>query len=223
MATKLSKKSNEKGTVFSYNIKSFNCEICKMPYPLKFELNNNYHSLIDINIPSGDYMVMESLNQTKDNCNYKSIHIIKVNRGEKILLGRGHDCDIRINDISVSRKHAYLEFNDSTVVLKDLYSKFGTLILQHNDIHVNDNPLFLQIGRTFLKFSLSKSQKNIFEIKKNSVNDTIETGTSKSDIFIIDKNFDNIQMNLNKPKLLFKVEKVENKNIKNLLFFDKNN
>ena len=55
------------------------------------------------------------------------------------------------------------------------------------------------------------------------MNDTIETGTSKSDIFIIDKNFDNIQMNLNKPKLLFKVEKVENKNIKNLLFFDKNN
>lgn len=33
MNTKLSQKDNEKKTVFSYNMKSFNCEICKTPYP----------------------------------------------------------------------------------------------------------------------------------------------------------------------------------------------
>ena len=215
MATKLSKKSNEKGTVFSYNIKSFNCEICKMPYPLKFELNNQYHCLIDINIPSGDYIILESLNQTKDNCNYKSIHVVKVIKGEKILLGRGHQCDIRINDISVSRKHASLDFINSGVVLKDLFSKFGTLVLQNNDFVANETPFYLQIGRTLIKFSLMKSCKNIFEIKRNDGN-IPENGTSKSDVFIIDKNFDNnLQLNINKPKLLFKVEKMENKNYKN--------
>lgn len=35
METKLIIKENEKKTVKSYNIKSFNCEICKMPYPCK--------------------------------------------------------------------------------------------------------------------------------------------------------------------------------------------
>jgi hypothetical protein len=35
MQTKLTKKENEKGTVTSYNIKAFNCEICKTPYPCK--------------------------------------------------------------------------------------------------------------------------------------------------------------------------------------------
>lgn len=35
MQTKLSKKENEKKTVTSYNIKSFNCEICKTPFPCK--------------------------------------------------------------------------------------------------------------------------------------------------------------------------------------------
>jgi hypothetical protein len=35
MNTKLSKKENEKQTVTSYNIKAFNCEICKTPYPCK--------------------------------------------------------------------------------------------------------------------------------------------------------------------------------------------
>ena len=35
METKLIIKENEKKTVKSYNIKSFNCEICKTPYPCK--------------------------------------------------------------------------------------------------------------------------------------------------------------------------------------------
>jgi len=35
MQTKLSKKENEKKSVTSYNIKSFNCEICKTPFPCK--------------------------------------------------------------------------------------------------------------------------------------------------------------------------------------------
>ena len=33
METKLNIKENEKKTVTSYNMKSFNCEICKTPYP----------------------------------------------------------------------------------------------------------------------------------------------------------------------------------------------
>ena len=35
MHTKLSRKENERKTVTSYNIKTFNCEICKTPYPCK--------------------------------------------------------------------------------------------------------------------------------------------------------------------------------------------
>ena len=33
MNTKLSNKENDKKTVLSFNMKSFNCEICKTPYP----------------------------------------------------------------------------------------------------------------------------------------------------------------------------------------------
>jgi len=40
MAVKLSIKQNEKKTVTSYNMKSFNCEICKTPYPCKIILYN---------------------------------------------------------------------------------------------------------------------------------------------------------------------------------------
>jgi len=37
MKTKLNIKENEKKTVKSYNIKSYNCEICKTPYPCKIK------------------------------------------------------------------------------------------------------------------------------------------------------------------------------------------
>ena len=35
ISMKLSQKKNEKETVFSYNMKSFNCDICRTPYPCK--------------------------------------------------------------------------------------------------------------------------------------------------------------------------------------------
>ncbi len=46
-----------------------------------------------------------------------------------IKVGRGHDCQVRITDISVSRLHAF--FRKSTrgdFLLEDNGSKFGTLI-----------------------------------------------------------------------------------------------
>jgi len=36
MNTKLSTKENEKKTVISHSMKSFNCEICMTPYPCKY-------------------------------------------------------------------------------------------------------------------------------------------------------------------------------------------
>lgn len=44
-------------------------------------------------------------------------------------MGRGHQCDLRISDISVSRIHAHLKFEDGQFKIYDNDSKFGTLIL----------------------------------------------------------------------------------------------
>jgi pSer/pThr/pTyr-binding forkhead associated (FHA) protein len=45
-----------------------------------------------------------------------------------IKLGRGHECEIRITDISVSRSHAFLKFNGTHFSIFDNKSKFGTLV-----------------------------------------------------------------------------------------------
>ena len=44
-------------------------------------------------------------------------------------MGRGHESDLRINDISVSRLHAMIKYKEGRFTLEDNLSKFGTLVL----------------------------------------------------------------------------------------------
>ena len=158
MKTKLIEIENAKKTVKTYYIPSFNCEICKTPYPYKFTINNNnkIYNLIDIEKPMNtNYIILESLNQIKENCNIKSIHVISLVDNNDIFIGRGHDCDVRIKDISVSRFHAKFKYdmNEKTLLIKDLKSKFGTLILIKTPFDIKESIQF-QIGRTYIKASL---------------------------------------------------------------------
>lgn len=155
METKLVTKENDKKTVKSYNIKSFNCEICKTPYPFKFKLPSidKPFELIELQKPTNcNYIILESLNQMKENCNIKSIHVIQL-ADEEITIGRGHESDVRINDISVSRSHAKLKYNseDGTLLLRDLKSKFGTLVLLKKPLTIKERKIHLQIGRTYIE------------------------------------------------------------------------
>ena len=47
---------------------------------------------------------------------------------DHILIGRGEDCDIVVNDRQVSRHHAKFEFNNGVSKVEDLDSKNGTYI-----------------------------------------------------------------------------------------------
>ena len=102
----------------------------------------------------------------KENCNIKSIHIISLT-DDPITIGRGHESDVRINDISVSRSHASLKYNASTgkLLLKDLKSKFGTLVLLKRPIEIKEAKIHLQIGRTYIEASLM-GMKEFEKLKK---------------------------------------------------------
>ncbi len=116
-------------------------------------------------------MVLESLNQVKDNNNYKSIHVILLEEGKELALGRSNDSDVRINDISVSRIHAYLTYKSSKVYVYDNNSKFGTLALIRDPIEIDNIPKSFQIGRTYIEISkIDPSCKNfnmLYKIKNS--------------------------------------------------------
>src|SRR6266545_1692529 len=71
---------------------------------------------------------------------------------ELTLIGRGEDCDIRVDDPLASRRHAQVRREPWRYVLEDLASRNGTLVngeviagdyhLRHGDtIHIATTPL----------------------------------------------------------------------------------
>ena len=217
MKTKLQLRENSKKTVKSYFIPKFNCEICKVPYPYKFKLNNRNEvfELIDIERPKENYIILESLDHIKENNeNNKFIHVIKLINEEDITLGRSDHADIKINDISVSRIHARLNFNfqEKSLLINDMRSKFGTLVLIRGNFELNKGEnLMIQTGRTLfntevIKKEIKSSNKNkeINEIKnsedKNNINEEVKTDQNGNDIEMNDNNNEN------------KKEKEENEN-----------
>ena len=188
MKTKLITLENTKKTVKTYYIQCFNCEICKTPYPFRFKVNNNdkAYELIEIERPTNNsYIMLESLNQIKDNCNIKSIHVISLINNDDILIGRGHDCDVKVKDISVSRYHSKIKYNinDNSILIKDLKSKFGTLALIRNSFEIKE-PIQIQVGRTYIKAStlnLEQQKKQIENEQKNTKNINIEQKSGENE------------------------------------------
>lgn len=70
---------------------------------------------------------MESVN-AKEEKKERNLHLIFSNEGAPLKVGRGHQCEMRVNDISVSRIHAEIRFENNKFYIKDLKSKFGTLV-----------------------------------------------------------------------------------------------
>lgn len=76
---------------------------------------------------------------------------------EGIKLGRGHDCEIRVTDISVSRNHAKIEKIGNDYFIFDNKSKFGTLVREEKlEIELSRIKQGIQIGRTVMTFEKVK-------------------------------------------------------------------
>ena len=162
--------SNEDCAIFL--IKPVECELCKSKFPDFIKHQNKLYPLLDFTNDFKSYFTLESL--TLDKNNNKFIYVVSLENNRKIKAGRGHECDILLSDISVSRIHCFFVVENKNVYLEDNDSKFGTLIFVQTPILkiTQELPLFLQIGRTSLEISIKKSFKlfNCCEIaEKKSV------------------------------------------------------
>lgn len=71
----------------------------------------------------------------------KVIRSFNINEGERLIIGRGDDADIRIDNPAISRHHSALEIQNGKPFLQDLCSLNGT--------KVNGKPIdFIQISET---------------------------------------------------------------------------
>ena len=122
----------------SYTWKQFECEICKSPYPYVFKSGGRKYRLVDVKLPAeGNFLWLESLTFEKNSS--RIVHVIKPSDTGKTewKLGRGHESDLRVSDISVSRCHAILKYDhldSKRFFIGDNLSKFGTLVLSSNGV-----------------------------------------------------------------------------------------
>lgn len=78
-------------------------------------------------------------------------------------LGRGHDADVRVNDISVSRLHLKINYTNGRFFMEDCRSKFGTLVLVKKELKIDSTQSkAIQVGRTMLNLSV-KDNLGLFD------------------------------------------------------------
>lgn len=108
-----SKKIQRKGEVVStFFWKNLECELCKQRFPVEIELADKRKFLIlDYDLPEYEandqphYMTLESISSNTS----KVVHVLNLIDDDEITLGRGHDINVRVTDISVSRCHAFIK------------------------------------------------------------------------------------------------------------------
>ena len=149
----------EEKNLISYTWKQFECEICKKPYPYVFRSNGISYRLIDVeqDIPEDkNFLLLESLTFEKNSS--RMVHLVMPDTDKKVFkLGRGHESDVRVSDISVSRCHALVKYNDANgrFYLEDNLSKFGTLVLAKGQIELEpEMTKAVQIGRSVISFTV---------------------------------------------------------------------
>lgn len=144
---------------FSYQCKIFECELCKSSYPAQIQVGEKKFDTLELPKPDSPYFIMEMLSRDRNVC--KSYYAVTLSKKNQIKFGRGHDADIRITDISVSRIHAVIKFEKGNFYVEDQDSKFGTLALMQMPMNLgNDSTNFaVQIGRTVLHFFIKKEWK----------------------------------------------------------------
>ena len=141
----------------NYIYKTNSCEICSAIYPDKIIIDGYKYDLFDIELPQTEpYILMEVIGMPIG----KNIKVIKVREDFTLSIGRDEESDVRINDSSVSYKHAIIRFEHQIqeFVLQDDYSKFGTLLLIQNPIKLSPKyETSIQVGCSVITLKLEKN------------------------------------------------------------------
>ncbi|CAD8093378.1 unnamed protein product [Paramecium sonneborni] len=170
LANKLSPKTTKFSVSFQW--RQFDCEVCKAIIPSRIRYQDRIFETIIIPKPDAPYITLEILSRERNKS--KGTHIISFAQKQYIKLGRGHDSDVRITDISVSRCHALIKFMNSGFVIEDQQSKFGTLVLLKNPAQMSvdmNNNMAIQVGRSVVSFQVSKDWNIISSINRGVVSE----------------------------------------------------
>lgn len=134
----------------SYFYRPLSCELCKAVYPTYIHNATGRFPLVEVPSTQAPFIVLENMVRDAQQHTTRGLHVISL--AEKVLkLGRGHESDVRIADVSISRCHAIIRFSQGQFLLEDNNSKFGTLVAMKKPRQLEpDVSISIQMGRTVL-------------------------------------------------------------------------
>eukprot|EP00747_Dinoflagellata_sp_TGD_P170202 gnl/TRDRNA2_/TRDRNA2_201152_c0_seq1.p1 gnl/TRDRNA2_/TRDRNA2_201152_c0~~gnl/TRDRNA2_/TRDRNA2_201152_c0_seq1.p1 ORF type:complete len:448 (+),score=62.26 gnl/TRDRNA2_/TRDRNA2_201152_c0_seq1:141-1484(+) len=139
----------------SYFYRPLSCELCKSSYPAYVHHANERFPLVEVPWTAPPFIVLENMVRDPQAHASRGLHVISLAENKLLKLGRGHESDVRIADVSISRCHATIRFHRGNFVLEDNHSKFGTLLAMKKPRTLEpDSTISIQVGRTVLSLSL---------------------------------------------------------------------
>lgn len=156
--SKCYKKDYECNTIYMW--KDLECELCHQILPDVFLQDNKEIELLNIIRPTDTYIILETLPEKKQ---IKKVfyvaRFLPDNKASLLKVGRKDVCEVKVNDLSVSRLHAMLRHFDGVFYIENGFSKFGTLVLFQKEYELTQkHGLTLQIGKTVLNFELGTQE-----------------------------------------------------------------
>ena len=152
-------------------------------YPYTFKIGGTIYKIIDLineitSQTQNNYILLESMPLDKNTS--RNIHLLTVTPEQtEFKLGRGHESQVRINDISVSRCHAIIKCKNDGFYIEDNTSKFGTIVLLKDKLRLKaHHTMAVQVGRTVISFTIKYVQSEKEKLK-NEVSKLLESKNKK--------------------------------------------
>ena len=120
---------NRRKDVTYCNLANVRCELCKTEYPTSVKFNGKNVMLFSANIDRNrSYVIFDICNRTNSEKTGFIILYFDNIKKSKYSIGRSEKNDIMFDDVSVSREHAELICDRTSIKIVDLDSRFGTLL-----------------------------------------------------------------------------------------------
>lgn len=144
--------ANENGSGDTFFFRQLQCELCKSPLPSSASIKGSRVNIVKVPQAKPPFVVLENIYGNV----HRGVHVVSMAEKKDLKLGRGHESDVRISDVSISRYHATIRYRNDNFMLEDNDSKFGTLVsVRRPQAVVNFQNLALQVGRTVVNLRLS--------------------------------------------------------------------
>ncbi|CDR95642.1 FHA domain containing protein, putative [Babesia bigemina] len=132
------------------------CELCKARLPPFVRVKGELIPLVMMPNMSCPFILLENVTPHAN----KGMHFISVQDSDFVRLGRGHDASVRIADVSISRNHATILYENDTFYLEDHDSKFGTLVALRRPTPITaSETVAVQVGRSLIELTVDPTIK----------------------------------------------------------------